>query len=168
MDRVQCRLPPVPAGSLSPTSLGEVVPLYSGLGTSAPMSTRLRSMMDSPPQSPRPCPLSYPMEPQPHLFSRYTKSEVPQSLALQVRSGLPTTSLILPLLQQPSSLPRNVHRLESLPPQSTAGVPSFARSSSFSLAANTSPYQPGRVWAGAPRIHSRDGQKIPRADGHSG
>jgi len=158
---VQRLLPAAPAGSqyysmaIPPTSLSgalaEAVPSYSGPGTSAPMSMGFGSMMGPPPQPPLPQQPSYPMEPPPQPSGRYMK-DIPQSPARQPHSGLPTASPVMSSLHHPSSLPRGVHQLESPPPQSSAG-PSTAKSSSFSLAAITSPYQPDHTSTGSPQIH---------------
>lgn len=161
---VQRLLPSAPAGSpyysmtVPPISLSgalaEDVPSYSGPGTSAPMSMGFGSMMGPPPHPPLPQQPSYPMEPPPQASSRYMKPDVvPQSPARQPPSGLPTTSPIMSSLHHPSSLPRSVHQLESSPPQSSAGAPPSAKSSSFSLAAITSPYQPEHTSTGSPQIH---------------
>jgi len=165
---VQRLLPSAPAGSpyysmtVPPISLSgalsEAVPSYSGPATSTPMSMGFGSIMGPPPQPPLPQQASYPMEPPPS--SRYMKPEVvPQSPARQPPSGLPTTSPIMSSLHHPSSLPRGVHQLESSPPQSST-TPS-AKSSSFSLAAITSPYQPEHASTGSPQIHHGQSKNSP-------
>ena len=169
---VQRLLPSAPAGapyysmnvpqiSLS-GALAEAVPSYSGPGASAPISMGFGSMMGPPPQPPLPQQPSYPMEPPTQPSSRYMKPDVvPQSPARQPPSGLPTTSPIMSTLHHPSSTSRGVHQLESSPPQPSASAPPSAKSSSFSLAAITSPYQPEHAATGSPQIHHGQSKNSP-------